>query len=54
MTMNVYTFLCKSASFSMFSYIYMQIVFVYFAIFDMCIYTETIKLCPLGVYVCQF
>ena len=34
MTMIVYTFFfCKSVSSTMFSYIYMQIVFDYFAIF---------------------
>ena len=38
MTMIVYTFFRKSVSSTMFSYIYMQIVFVYFAIFDMCLY----------------
>ena len=38
MTMIVYTFLCKSVSNTMFLYVYMQLIFVYFAIFDMCIY----------------
>ena len=38
MTMVVYTFLCKSVSSTMFSYIYMHIGFVYFAISDMCLY----------------
>ena len=36
--MIVYTFLRKSVSSTMLSYISLQIVFVYFAIFDMCLY----------------